>query len=208
MRPPRGADPQHPGPRVTLAEGSEALVATVFDLFLPQLRARRGLGGDWVSKDFNDDSPYTPAWAEKITGVDREKIIAVAREFAGNAEKTPRQSPWSSSGPVWNHWYHMDMNYRGISQHAGDVGWLHRSGGGGWSQLTSGQEKLAPADRLGPSGLRAGLGTVRPCQNELSLVCWYCSLLISWPPLCRTLSRGRDPVVRLAPRRAIADIFL
>ena len=78
---------------MTLADGSEALVANrVRPVFAPTNGLDRGLGGDWVSKDFNDDSPYTPAWAEKITGVDREKIIAVAREFAGNAEKTHGKS--------------------------------------------------------------------------------------------------------------------
>eukprot|EP01036_Dinobryon_divergens_P040236 gene40236-53172_t len=66
-----------PARRVTLADGSQALVATVFDLFCANYGLDRGLGGKWVSKDFNDDSPYTPAWAEKITGVAREKIIAV-----------------------------------------------------------------------------------------------------------------------------------
>jgi nitrate reductase alpha subunit len=98
--------------RVTLADGSSALVATVFDLFCANYGLDRGLGGKWVSKDFNDDSPYTPAWAEKITGVDREKIIAVAREFAGNAEKTHGKS-MVILGAGLNHWYHMDMNNRG-----------------------------------------------------------------------------------------------
>jgi nitrate reductase alpha subunit len=40
--------------------------------------------------------PYTPAWAEKITGVPRDQIIQVAREFATNAEKTNGRR-WSSS---------------------------------------------------------------------------------------------------------------
>ncbi|STT48081.1 respiratory nitrate reductase subunit alpha [Klebsiella pneumoniae] len=30
---------------------------------------------------------YTPAWAEKITGVSRAHIIRTAREFADNADK-------------------------------------------------------------------------------------------------------------------------
>src|SRR5690606_8427370 len=81
-----------PARRVKLADGKEVLVATVFDLFCANYGLDRGLGGDWVSKKFDDDMPYTPAWAEKITGVAREKIIAVAREFAGNAEKTHGKS--------------------------------------------------------------------------------------------------------------------
>ena len=93
-----------PAKRVKLADGSEALVATVFDLFCANYGLDRGLGGEWVSKDFNDDSPYTPAWAEKITGVEREKIIAVAREFAGNAEKDPWQVHGHPRGTGLNHW--------------------------------------------------------------------------------------------------------
>ncbi len=128
-----------PARRVTLADGSQALVATVFDLFCANYGLDRGLGGKWVSKDFNDDSPYTPAWAEKITGVDREKIIAVAREFAGNAEKTHGKS-MVILGAGLNHWYHMDMNYRGIINMLVMCGCIGQEGGG-WSQ---------PAGRLWP----------------------------------------------------------
>ncbi|WP_330447919.1 molybdopterin-dependent oxidoreductase (plasmid) [Paracoccus marcusii] len=41
------------------------------------------------------------------------KIIAVAREFASNAEKTNGKS-MVILGAGLNHWYHMDMAYRGI----------------------------------------------------------------------------------------------
>jgi nitrate reductase alpha subunit len=78
--------------RVTLADGREAMVATVFDLLCANYGLDRGLGGKWVSHDFDEDLPYTPKWAEKITGVKAEKIIAVAREFADNAEKTNGKS--------------------------------------------------------------------------------------------------------------------
>jgi nitrate reductase / nitrite oxidoreductase, alpha subunit len=113
----------------------------VFDLFCANYGLDRGLGGDWVSKDFDDDSPYTPAWAEKITGVDGEKIIAVAREFAGNAEKTHGKS-MVILGAGLNHWYHMDMNYRGIINMLVMCGCIGQEGGG-WSHYV-GQEKLRP----------------------------------------------------------------
>src|SRR5690606_32736841 len=90
---------EHPGvltrnvpvKRVALRDG-EAMVATVFDLFCANYGLDRGLGGDWVTSDYDADIPYTPAWAEKITGVSRKAIITVAREFALNAEKTEGKS--------------------------------------------------------------------------------------------------------------------
>uniref|UniRef100_UPI002632A204 molybdopterin-dependent oxidoreductase n=1 Tax=uncultured Sphingorhabdus sp. TaxID=1686106 RepID=UPI002632A204 len=47
----------------------KAFVATVFDLFCANYGLDRGLGGEHVSNDYADNIPYTPAWAEKITGV-------------------------------------------------------------------------------------------------------------------------------------------
>ncbi len=66
----------------------ETLVASVHDLFIANYGVDAGLGGPNVATSLDDDVPYTPAWAEKITGVSRDKIIQVAREFATNAEKT------------------------------------------------------------------------------------------------------------------------
>ena len=85
--------------------------------------------------------PYTPAWAEKITGVPRDQIITTAREFARNAEKTNGRS-MVIVGAGLNHWYHMDMNYRGIINMLVMCGCVGQSGGG-WSHYV-GQEKLRP----------------------------------------------------------------
>ncbi|MDO8317715.1 molybdopterin-dependent oxidoreductase, partial [Rhodoferax sp.] len=46
----------------------DALVATVFDLQVANYGVARGLVGELAAKDFNDDTPYTPAWQERITG--------------------------------------------------------------------------------------------------------------------------------------------
>ena len=112
------ADAQRPGEDAQLADG-EALVATVFDLFVANYGVDRGFGGDNVATNYDDNEPYRPAWAEAITGVPRDQIITVAREFALNAEKTNGRS-MIIIGAAMNHWYHMDMNYRG-HQHAGHV---------------------------------------------------------------------------------------
>ena len=49
----------------------EHLVTTVFDLLCAQLGVgREGLPGDWPA-GLDDPEPYTPAWQEAITGVER-----------------------------------------------------------------------------------------------------------------------------------------
>ena len=49
----------------------------------------------------------------KITGVSRAHIIRTAREFADNADKTHGRS-MIIVGAGLNHWFHLDMNYRGL----------------------------------------------------------------------------------------------
>ncbi len=157
-----------PARRVTLSGGRSVLVATVFDLFCANYGLDRGLGGDWVSKDFDDDVPYTPAWAEKITGVSREKIIAVAREFAANAEKTRGKSMVILGAGV-NHWYHMDMTYRGIINMLVMCGCVGQEGGG-WSHYV-GQEKLRP--QTGWTPLAFALDWNRPPRHMNATSAWY-----------------------------------
>src|SRR5207249_6839639 len=94
-------------------EPVKAIVATVFDLLAAHYGIDRGFEGDDCPKRYDDDKPYTPAWAEKITGTPRDQIVAVARQFADNADKTQGKS-MVIIGAAMNHWYHCDMNYRGI----------------------------------------------------------------------------------------------
>src|SRR3546814_5211996 len=51
---------------------STAHVTTVFDLFCANYGVDRGFGGENVAKSYDDDVPFTPAWAEKVTGVPRQ----------------------------------------------------------------------------------------------------------------------------------------
>ena len=113
--------------------------------------------------------PYTPAWAEKITGVPRDQIITVAREFALNAEKTGGRS-MVIVGAGMNHWYHMDMNYRGIINMLVMCGCVGQSGGG-WSHYV-GQEKLRPQSGWTPLRVRPRLGTSAAADEfDLGLLC-------------------------------------
>lgn len=126
--------------RLKLADG-ETCVATVFDLLCANYGVDRGLGGANVAASFDDDVPYTPAWQERITGVKRASVISVARAFARNAEKTKGKSMVILGAGI-NHWYHMDMTYRGIINMLVMCGCVGQEGGG-WSHYV-GQEKLRP----------------------------------------------------------------
>ncbi|MFO7786328.1 MAG: nitrate reductase subunit alpha, partial [Halospina sp.] len=132
---------------ITLADGSTARVASVFDLMVANYGIDRGLGGDHVASSYDDDVPYTPAWQEAITGVPREKVITVARQFAENAHKTQGKS-MIIIGAAMNHWYHMDMNYRGVIKMLMMCGCVGVSGGG-WAHYV-GQEKLRPQTGWAP----------------------------------------------------------
>ena len=142
---------------ITLKDGSQALVATVFDLMIAHYGVDNGLNDPDVAKTFYDDVPYTPAWQEKITGVNADHVIQIAREFADNANKTRGRS-MVIVGAALNHWYNMDMNYRGLINMLMLCGCVGQSGGG-WAHYV-GQEKLRP--QCGWLPLAFGLDWQRP----------------------------------------------
>lgn len=148
--------------------GGKAYVATVFDLLCANYGLDRGLGGEHVARDYAEMSPYTPAWAEHITGIPADQIITVAREFAANAEATNGKS-MVILGAGLNHWYHMDMNYRGIINLLVLCGCVGQSGGG-WSHYV-GQEKLRP--QTGWLPLAFGLDWGRPPRQMNSTSFFY-----------------------------------
>jgi nitrate reductase / nitrite oxidoreductase, alpha subunit len=154
--------------KIKLKGKKTAFVATVYDLMAANYAIDRGLGGDNVATDYDDDVPYTPAWQEKITGVDRAKVIQVAREFADNADKTHGRS-MVILGAAINHWYHMDMTYRGIINLLIMCGCIGQSGGG-WAHYV-GQEKLRP--QTGWLPLAFGLDWNRPPRQMNSTSFFY-----------------------------------
>ena len=156
-----------PVKKLQLVEG-ETLVASVYDLFVANYGVDCGLGGEHLAKSYDDVEPYTPAWAEKITGVPRDQIITTAREFALNAEKTKGRS-MVIVGAGLNHWYHMDMNYRGIINMLVMCGCVGQSGGG-WSHYV-GQEKLRP--QTGWLPLAFALDWGRPPRQMNSTSAFY-----------------------------------
>lgn len=148
--------------------GEEVLVATVYDLMLANYGIDRGLDDDAEAPGYDDDAPYTPAWAERITGLDRKKIITVAREFAENAERTEGRS-MVIIGTGVNQWYHNDMTYRAVISMLMMTGCIGQSGGG-WAHYV-GQEKLRPQPGWLPLAFALDWG--RPPRQMNGTSFWY-----------------------------------
>ncbi|AUO03916.1 nitrate reductase subunit alpha [Serratia marcescens] len=157
-----------PVKRLRLADGSEALVTSVYDLTLANYGLERGLDDANCAADYDEVKAYSPAWAEQITGVSRHNIIRIAREFAENAEKTHGRSMIIVGAGV-NHWYHMDMTYRGLINMLIFCGCVGQSGGG-WAHYV-GQEKLRP--QTGWLPLAFGLDWQRPPRHMNSTSFFY-----------------------------------
>ncbi|WP_274434542.1 nitrate reductase subunit alpha [Alicyclobacillus sp. ALC3] len=141
-------------------DGSEVYVTTVLDLMLAHTGVGRGLPGDYP-KDYDDEVPYTPGWQEAITGVKREDVIRIAREFAETAERTHGKC-MIALGAGTNHWYHSDMIYRAIINLVMLTG-CQGVNGGGWAHYV-GQEKVRPLE--GWSTVAFASDWVRPARQQ------------------------------------------
>ncbi|MCF7361734.1 MULTISPECIES: nitrate reductase subunit alpha [unclassified Vibrio] len=149
-----------PAKSIKLVDGSQAYVTTVYDLTLANYGVERGLNDPSCAQEYTEIKAYSPAWAEKITGVSADDISRIAREFADNAEKTRGRS-MIIVGAGLNHWYHMDMNYRGLINMLVFCGCVGQSGGG-WAHYV-GQEKLRP--QTGWQPLAFGLDWQKPPRH-------------------------------------------
>ncbi|HJS96780.1 MAG TPA: nitrate reductase subunit alpha, partial [Solirubrobacteraceae bacterium] len=145
------------------------VVTTVLDLTLAQYGvARPGLPGDWPEGYDDAEWPYTPAWQERLTGVDRHLAARVAREFARNAEVTEGRS-MIAMGAGTNHWFHSDQTYRTFLALVMLCGCEGRNGGG-WAHYV-GQEKVRPL--AGWQTLAFALDWVRPPRHQSGTPFFY-----------------------------------
>jgi nitrate reductase alpha subunit len=96
------------------------------------------------------------------------QLITVARQFAENAHKTAGRS-MVIIGAAMNHWYHCDMNYRGVINLLMMCGCIGKSGGG-WAHYV-GQEKLRP--QTGWTALAFALDWIRPPRQQNSTSFFY-----------------------------------
>jgi len=116
-------------------------VATVYDLLMAQYGVGRGLEG--YPENYEEDATYTPAWAEKYTGIAPETLIRFAREWASTAEKTGGKCTVIIGAGI-NHWYHANLMYRAAIHALMFTGCIGKNGGGLGHYV--GQEKLAPGE--------------------------------------------------------------
>ncbi len=171
---PRFDDPAVPG-GTTMRRAVPAkridgrLVTTVFDLMLASYGVgREGLPGTWPTDYEDPDAPYTPAWQERITGVDAALVTRIAREFARNAERTEGRS-MIVMGAGTNHWFHSDQIYRAMLSLVVLCG-CQGVNGGGWAHYV-GQEKVRPM--TGWATVAFALDWNRPPRQQASTPFWY-----------------------------------
>ena len=155
-----------PARTITTADGKEILVTTAFDLLMAQLGVVRGLSGDYP-KDYDDATmPYTPAWQEQETGVDRSLVIRVAREWAENSEKTKGRSLFITGSGIL-HWYHGGtLTYRAQAVMGILTGCMGRNGGGFAHYV--GTEKIRTFAAIGTLGNASDWGGPPRHQNSTS----------------------------------------
>ncbi len=177
-----------PAKRIVLADGSTALVTTVFDLTLANYGVDNGYDDPNCATSFDQDKPYTPAWQARITGVKPEHVITVAREFARTADKTRGRS-MIIVGAGMNHWFNMDMNYRGLINMLMMCGCIGQSGGG-WAHYV-GQEKLRPQTGWAP--LAFGLDWQRP-PRQMNGTSFFYAHSDQWRYECLNMSDLVSPL--------------
>lgn len=132
-----------PAKRITTADGKTVLAATVYDLTMAQFGVSRGLEGEYPEDYGNEEAPYTPAWSEKYTGMNRETLIRFAREWGETAKLTNGKCTVIIGAGV-NHWYHNNLMYRSAISALMLCGCVGVNGGGLAHYV--GQEKLAPGE--------------------------------------------------------------
>ncbi|MBI2839191.1 MAG: nitrate reductase subunit alpha [Acidobacteria bacterium] len=132
-----------PVKHLTTIDGKTVVVATVYDLLMAQFGVDRGLGGDYPASYDDENAPYTPAWSEKYTGMDRQTLLKFAREWASTAMHTNGKCTVIIGAGI-NHWYHSNLMYRSAIQALVLCGCIGVNGGGLAHYV--GQEKLAPGE--------------------------------------------------------------
>jgi nitrate reductase / nitrite oxidoreductase, alpha subunit len=145
-------------------DGNTLKVTTVYDLMMGHVGVNRDLPGDYPA-DYDDPKPYTPAWQESITGVHRNHVIKVAKEFADNAARTQGKSMIALGGGT-NHWYHSDQIYRCILNLVLLTG-SQGVNGGGWAHYV-GQEKVRPSEGWNVVSFASDWGVPARLQNGTS----------------------------------------
>jgi len=126
-----------------IINAEEHYVTTVFDVLMANCGVSRDLTGESPVTYDDEDVAFTPAWQENLTGVPRQDVAQIAREFAQNAIDSEGRSMIIMGSGI-NHWYHSDMIYRTILNLVLLTG-CEGVNGGGWAHYV-GQEKVRPLE--------------------------------------------------------------
>ncbi|MBI4395936.1 MAG: nitrate reductase subunit alpha [Elusimicrobia bacterium] len=143
----------------------EELVTTAMELLLAQYGVGRGQPGQWPENEDDAQSPFTPAWQEKFTGIKAAVVTRFAREWAQTAEKSGGRCSIIIGAGV-NHWYHNNLIYRACIAPLILCGCVGKNGGG-WNHYV-GQEKLAPVASWAPIAFASDWGGPPRLQNTPS----------------------------------------
>jgi nitrate reductase alpha subunit len=145
----------------------EALVATVFDLQVANYGVARGLPANWRHQ-LRRRHALHPGLAGSASPACRARS-----DHRGPPVRRQRRQDHGKSmviiGAAMNHWYHSDMNYRGVINMLMMCGCIGQSGGG-WAHYV-GQEKLRP--QTGWTALAFALDWIRPPRQMNSTSFFY-----------------------------------
>lgn len=158
-----------PSRMIKTVDGKSVRVTTAYDLLMAQYGVDRGLGGEYPA-DYDDASrPYTPAWQEQETGVDRELAIRVAREWGDTANKTKGKCLFITGSGIL-HWYHGGSLIYRAQAVMGILTGCMGVNGGGFSHYV-GTEKIRPFAAIGTLG--AASDWVKPPRHQNSTSYFY-----------------------------------
>lgn len=136
--------------RIVQSKDGPVRVTTAYDLLMAQFGVSRGMSGAYP-KDYDDAKhTYTPAWQEQETGVDRNMVLRVAREWADTAEKTKGKCLFITGSGVL-HWYHGGTLIYRAEAVMGILTGCMGVNGGGFAHYV-GTEKIRPFAAIGTLG--------------------------------------------------------
>jgi len=184
---------------VVKASGEEIYVTTVFDLMLAHYGVNRKELGKGKSFSYEDQHPYTPAWQEKYTGIDKKLVVKIAREFAQNAVDTKGRSMIIMGAGI-NHWFNGDTIYRSILNLVLLTG-SQGVNGGGWAHYV-GQEKCRVPEGWGTIAFGRDWSMPPRLQNATS---FYYFATDQWRYEETKMNELASPLVKKARYRHSAD---
>ncbi|MEB7039337.1 nitrate reductase subunit alpha [Staphylococcus gallinarum] len=188
-----------PVKKITLENGEEKYITTVFDLMASQYGVKRFDHALEANGYEDKTSYYTPAWQEQITGVKQDLVIQVAREFAQNAIDTEGKSMIIMGAGI-NHWFNSDTIYRSIINLILLCG-CQGVNGGGWAHYV-GQEKCRPIEGWNTIAFAKDWQAPPRLQNGTS---WFYFATDQWKYELSTVDSLKSPLADHIKHKHPAD---